>query len=80
MRGDNTDRTATMTGGGADARELAGRVSDAWIAFARSGNPNHKGLPKWPEFTAAVCPTMIFDNACVVQNGPDTGERRVLTL
>jgi para-nitrobenzyl esterase len=75
----NTDRTATMTGGGADARELAGRMADAWIAFARSGNPNHKGLPKWPAFTAAACPTMVFDNACVVQNGPDAGERRALT-
>jgi len=76
----NTDRTATMTGGGPDARELAGKIADAWITFARSGNPNHKGLPKWPEFSAAACPTMIFDNACVVENGPDTEQRRVLTL
>lgn len=75
----NTDRCAAMTGGGADARELAGRIADAWIAFARSGNPNHKGLPKWPEFNAAQCPTMIFDNACTVENGPDSEQRRVLT-
>jgi para-nitrobenzyl esterase len=76
----NTDRCATMTGGGADARELAARISDAWVAFARTGNPNHKGLPKWAEFTAAECPTMIFDNACVVENAPDAEQRRVLTL
>ena len=68
----NTDRCASMTGGGADARELAAKISDAWIAFARSGNPNHKGLPKWPAFNAAQCPTMIFDSACAVENGPDS--------
>ena len=69
-----------MTGGGPDARDLAGKIADAWIAFAKTGNPNHKGLPKWPAFTAAQCPTMVFDTACVVQNGPDDEQRRVLTL
>jgi para-nitrobenzyl esterase len=76
----NTDRCATMTGGGAEARDLAGRIADAWIAFARSGNPNHKALPKWPEFSAAECPTMIFDNTCVVENAPDAEQRKVLTV
>ncbi len=76
----NTDRSATMTGGGAEARELAGRIADAWLAFARTGNPNHKGLPKWPEFTAAQCPTMVFDNVCAVANAPDAEQRRLLTL
>jgi para-nitrobenzyl esterase len=76
----NTDRCATMTGGGPEARELAARMADAWVAFARTGNPNHKGLPKWPEFTAAQCPTMVFDNTCVVANGPDADQRRLLTL
>jgi para-nitrobenzyl esterase len=76
----NTDRCAPMTGGGPEARELAGRIADAWIAFARTGNPNHKGLPKWPEFSAAQCPTMVFDTACVVANAPDAEHRRLLTL
>ena len=76
----NTDRCATMTGGGPEARDLAGRMADAWLAFARSGNPNHKGLPKWPEFTAAHCPTMVFDNTCTLANAPDAEHRRILTL
>jgi para-nitrobenzyl esterase len=42
----NTDRAAAMTGGGLEARALGGRMSDAWIAFARKGDPNHPGLPK----------------------------------
>jgi para-nitrobenzyl esterase len=76
----NTDRCATMTGGGPEARDLAGKIADAWLAFAKSGDPSHKGLPKWPAFTAAECPTMVFDTASVVRNGPDDEQRRVLTL
>jgi para-nitrobenzyl esterase len=77
---DNIDRCVNMTGGGADARALAARVSEAWIAFARKGDPNHPGLPKWPAFTADKGATMIFDNKCEVKNDPDGPERRTVTM
>jgi para-nitrobenzyl esterase len=75
----NTDRAAAMTGGGPEARELGGRVSDAWIAFARKGDPNHPGLPKWPAFTAKEGALMIFDNKCDVRMNPDGEARRVIS-
>ena len=75
---DNTDRCAHMTGGGPEARDLAAKVSNAWISFARNGDPNHGGLPKWPLFTAAKGETMIFDKKCEVKNDPDREERRIL--
>jgi len=75
---DNTDRCENMTGGGPGPRALAANVSQAWINFARSGNPNHSGLPHWPAFTAESCPTMIFDTQCTVKNDPDGEERRVV--
>ena len=75
----NTDRCAAMTGGTAEARALGERVSDAWITFARSGNPNHKGLPAWPAFNAEQGPVMVFDNTCDVKNDPDRAARRVIT-
>jgi len=75
---DNTDRCAPMTGGGPGPRALAAQVSDAWIHFARYGNPNHSNLPHWPAFTAEQCPTMIFDTECVMKNDPDAAERKVL--
>ena len=46
-------------------------MSEAWIRFARSGNPNHSGLANWPAFTAANGATMIFDNTCAAVNHPD---------
>jgi para-nitrobenzyl esterase len=71
----NAERCAAMTGGGSEAIELAGRMSDAWIAFARSGDPNHSGLPRWPAFDPAAGPVMVFDRTCALKNDPDRAER-----
>lgn len=74
----NTDVSATMTGGGPEPRALAAKVSDAWINFARTGNPNHAGLPKWPAYAAGQGATMIFDKKCEVRNDPDREERALV--
>jgi len=34
-------------------RKLAKEMSGYWVNFARSGNPNGPGLPRWPAFTSA---------------------------
>jgi para-nitrobenzyl esterase len=68
-----------MTGGGPEALELAGRVADAWINFARKGNPNHPWLPTWPAYSADKVQTMIFDTKCVVKNDPDGEARKILS-
>jgi para-nitrobenzyl esterase len=71
---DNTDRCDAATGGGPAARALAAKVSEAWIRFARNGDPNHDGLPGWPAFTAENGATMVFDNACGVAYHADREE------
>src|SRR5436309_1315725 len=75
----NTDVSGFATGGTAEARELAAKVSDAWINFARKGDPNHSGLPKWPAYSAEAGPVMIFDNTCQVKNDPDRELRKVVS-
>ncbi len=72
---DNTDRCDTMTSGGAEARALAGKMCDAWIRFAKTGDPNHPQLPHWPAFSAETVPTMIFDHPPRVEMNPDGAEQ-----
>jgi para-nitrobenzyl esterase len=64
---DNIARCEEMTGGFPDAYALASKVSQAWINFAKNGDPNHKGLPKWPVYNAQNTATMHFDNTCTVK-------------
>jgi len=68
---DNISRCEEMTGGGKDAYALADKMSSAWANFARTGNPNAKGLPSWPAYTAENGAVMIFDNKCQVKTFPD---------
>ena len=76
----NTDRCASMTGGGDGARALAERMGAACGGFARTGKPDHAGLPQWPAFDAASGPVMMFDAACAVRNDPDGEFRRLNRL
>jgi para-nitrobenzyl esterase len=75
---ENVDEAKSMTGTGADRYPLQEKMSGAWAAFARTGNPNHKGLPKWPEFKTDERATMILDNQCKVVNDPHGQERLAL--
>ncbi len=67
----NADIHASMTGGGDEAMKLADRMSDAWIAFARTGNPNTPSLPEWPAYDKEGGATMIFDNDCSIRHNFD---------
>jgi para-nitrobenzyl esterase len=71
----NVDEAKTMTGTGQDRYALQDKMNGAWAAFARSGNPNHKGLPNWPAFNTTERSTMIFNNECAVVNDPAGAER-----
>jgi len=75
---ENVDEAKSMTGLGPDRYPLQEKMSGAWAAFARTGNPNHRGLPKWPAFKTDQRATMIFDNQCEVLNDPHGEERLAL--
>jgi para-nitrobenzyl esterase len=52
-------------------QKLADEMSDSWIAFARSGDPNHPGLPAWPSYTLERRATMTFNRGeCLVVDDP----------
>jgi len=76
---DNVDVAKVELGTGADRYVLADKMSNAWVSFARSGNPNHKGLPNWAPFNADQRATMIFNTPeSKVVNDPSGEERRAL--
>lgn len=67
-----------MTGDGLEARRLANLMSDTWIVFARTGNPNHAGLPHWAPYNLATRPTMSFAAQFKVVDDPRGQERRLV--
>ena len=67
----NADLHASMTGGSAEALKLADTMSQAWINFARTGNPDAKGLPHWPAYDPEEGAMMIFNNTCEVKYNHD---------
>ena len=74
----NTDLMITHNGGGKAPRELSEKMSDALLAFMRTGNPNCKSLPAWPEYTAENGEVMILDTVCEVKNDPDRAARALI--
>jgi len=72
---DNADQPQARTGSGVEARRLAGRMADSFIALARSGNPNTSSLPHWRHYDLKSRPTMIFDRICRIEHDPRRKER-----
>lgn len=75
---DHVDDIGFMTGNGMERQALADKVSRAWVAFARTGDPSHAGLPAWPAFTPSARATMVFDRECRLVNDPHGEERRAM--
>jgi len=47
--------------GGECAAGLTEQMMDTWLAFARTGDPNHAGLPHWAPKDTDTRTTMVFD-------------------
>ena len=71
---DNIDKTGSLTGTSADAQKVADQVSETFIAFAKTGDPNGKGAVPWPAFTKADPRVQHIDGSVAtggVANQPD---------
>ena len=65
-----------MVGAGCGAGpDLCEALSSAWIAFAKTGDPNTAPLPRWPAFNLNERATMIFDDEIRVTNDPNADIR-----
>jgi para-nitrobenzyl esterase len=75
---DNVDKARVLVGPGPQPEALAKQMSDAWLAFARTGSPNTKSLPDWPAYTSEKRATMLFDVTSRVVEDPNAEVRKIL--
>ena len=70
---DNIASAKEITGDNAAAQVLADRMSAAWVAFARHGDPNMgpAALPYWPPYSAGSRAVMVLDDECRLEIDPD---------
>jgi para-nitrobenzyl esterase len=54
-----------------EAQQLARQLGGATIAFAKTGNPNHPGIPNWAPYNAQSRSTMLFDTNTRLENDPN---------
>lgn len=68
---DNAALCPNYSGNTSEALALSSKMGQAWASFARSGKPDHSGLPNWPAYDSKARATMILDSPCRVQNDPE---------
>jgi para-nitrobenzyl esterase len=57
--------------GGEPPIQLMDQIQDAWIAFARNGDPNHENLLHWPAYDQSTRPSVVFDKDIGVEQKVD---------
>jgi para-nitrobenzyl esterase len=56
--------------GSAVGKVMCDRLASAWVAFAKTGDPNNSQIPRWPAYDASTRATMVFDTDTRVENDP----------
>ncbi|MDY7100277.1 MAG: carboxylesterase/lipase family protein [Actinomycetota bacterium] len=66
-----------LLGGEEPPWALSEAIQDAWIAFARTGDPSHPNLPAWPRHDLDERPTMELGSTCGVISDHAAATRRL---
>jgi para-nitrobenzyl esterase len=56
---------------------MADQMSGAFLAFAKTGNPNCNALPKWEPYSLPRRRTMVFNVPSKLVDDPRGGERKL---
>ena len=51
---------------------------DSWISFAKTGDPNHEGIPKWHPYETENRYTILFGEDSIIEKDPFRAERLVI--
>ena len=77
---DNVDKALHLTGPESEeTRALAHAMSETWISFARTGDPNNAAIPQWRPYDLADRPVMLFDTPSRLAQDPHAAERRLMS-
>lgn len=77
---DNCHQPTSKTGTGPEALAVAAKMSETFIAFARTGNPNNGAIPEWAPYDLERRPTMVFDVETRSVDDPRAEERRLFQV
>jgi len=65
------------TAEGPNAQKMADQMSETFIHFARTGDPNNRTIPRWEHYTLPRRRTMVFDVPSHAEDDPRGAERRL---
>lgn len=72
------DARSSIVGTGPDSVAMSNAMSDAFIAFAHTGNPNCAAIPAWEPYTLPRRQTMVFNTpASAMADDPRGAEREL---
>jgi para-nitrobenzyl esterase len=74
---DNVAKPGSLAGDGGGAQRMADLMSETFIAFAKTGDPQTAALPAWRAYDLTDRATMIFDLPPRLENDPRGPERRL---
>ena len=74
---DNAAESAALVGEGEAPAKMAEMMSDAWIAFARTGTPSSDLLPEWQPYTPDTRMVMELDLEPRVVDDPEAAVRAI---
>ena len=66
----------TLNGSGPEADKLSKEMQDAWVSFARTGNPGCQSLGEWPKYGNDRS-TMIFGRTSRLERAVYEEERHI---
>jgi para-nitrobenzyl esterase len=75
---DNVEKARNFVGRGEEPQRVSDQMSAAWLAFARTGDPNAAGLPPWPAYEPDRRATMVFNVESHVEDDPLPEVRKAL--
>src|SRR3546814_1918567 len=71
---------SSMAGDRPENPAMAKIMSDTWVNFAATGNPNNPAIPEWKPYEPQQRATMVFDVPPHVENDPRRSEEHTSEL